>query len=277
MQRYSPAIFWLLLVATILVDAVVVTESSIGPTPRRASESVMILALGLAFGQLSAVCIWSIFARPSSRVRWLFPYLCATLAAILVGPPFSAPPHTAVLETIVGFALFFWLHVSLVIGCLWIAKQYRFSYAYATKGASAAWQVSMLHLFLLTTVVALTMGLYAKTTTFRGSEFVLIGFWCLNNAGLAAFGVMSRSFKSHITLRLAALVGITIGSCVVLHFSGLIDRMPPGDILKLLSAQIVQAVALFIWMECVPIVPTPDAAPGAIKHESASAASDVER
>jgi hypothetical protein len=89
---------------------------------------------------------------------------------------------------------------------------------------------------------------------------------------------MSRSFKLPIGLRLATLLAVAIAACAGLYFSfGIIERMPPGDIWKWMSAQIIQAIVLFIWMECVPIVPTPDAAPDTINREPASVVDDARR
>jgi hypothetical protein len=262
------------LVATILVDAVVVTECW-----RRlnAGDSMLMIALGLAFGELSAICIWTIFARTRSRLRWLFAYLCAALAAVLVAPPFAAPPYVDLVKVVVGFALLFWLHVSLVLACLWVAKQFRFSYAYAASDASTPWQLSMLQLLVVTTVMAVTLGLYTKTRLFEGKELALVSLWCVNNAVLAACGVMCRSIKRHIALRFAILVAVAIGSCVILHilFTAL-GSVSSGDMWKFIAAQIIQAIVLFIWMECVPIVPTPGASPEAINREPTSAVADVE-
>jgi len=275
MQKRSPTIFWLLLAATISVDAVVVASCW---RSRDSSLSVM-LALGLAFGELSALCVWTIFARPTTRLRWLFAYSAATLAAVVIVPIFPDPlPNIHVVEVIVGFALFFWLHVSLVLGSLWITKQLRFSHAYRTGDARAPWQVSMFQLLIVTTILALTMGLYNKTTVFTGKVLILVSLWCVVNAALATCGVLSRSRIRHIAMRLAAFVGIAIGSCVLLFvLSTAIERASLRDISEPMAAQIIQAAVLFVWMECVPIVPTPDSSPVAVKRESTSTATDIER
>ena len=152
--------------------------------------------------------------EPTSLAVRLF---VRSTAAVLVAPPFAAPPYVDLVKVVVGFALLFWLHVSLALACLWVAKQFRFSYAYAASDASTPWQLSMLQLLVVTTVMAVTLGLYTKTHLFEGKELALVSLWCVNNAVLAACGVMCRSIKHHIALRFAILVAVAIGSCVILH------------------------------------------------------------
>ena len=69
MQHASPLIFWLLLAATLSIDAVVSTL--INPRLPQSSVQYSIIALhALVFGQLSIVCIWLMQSAPSD-FRWM--------------------------------------------------------------------------------------------------------------------------------------------------------------------------------------------------------------
>src|SRR5262245_61250675 len=67
-HRYLPVNFWLLLAATVSLDLVATYELF-----DSGNNEATALFLGMAYGQISLLCVWAVAERSRTKARWLAP------------------------------------------------------------------------------------------------------------------------------------------------------------------------------------------------------------
>lgn len=114
MPRRSPVIFWLLLAATISVDAV----ATYWIFDNESNTAAMTLYLALAFGQLSMLCEWAVLFHTVLGLRWLVPFVAGLPIALLMTFAAGEPGPDALF----AYMSLMWVHVALILLVLWILK-----------------------------------------------------------------------------------------------------------------------------------------------------------
>jgi hypothetical protein len=252
-NQQSKILFWLLLVATALVNAVVASWlREVGPQSRTA-----FLYDGLVSGQLAVVTLWAVLgARPTSAA-WVAP-----LVAIVVAAPATAKLcELSVAETIGFYGSFM---AALAIA-LWILKRTRLWRRLSGQQEDAVWQFSLAYLLIAMTTVAVLIG------ALRRSELLLSdGLWkyltllTIGDVALAVGTLIAWKWSSWMPfwwlrlggacfvaffvggLETAAALSGTLGESIALGM-----RQTKSD---LIATSLVTSLVIFVYLELAPIV-----------------------
>jgi hypothetical protein len=244
-------LFWLLVAATIAVDAatIVMLERN-GPQSR-----VVYVYEALISAQLSAVCIWAIFSQQPTWWRWAG-VLAAVAIASLLGIPFG---QFVIAES---FGLY-GSYVAALALALWLLSSAKW-WRKLTQLGSASWQFSLSQLLVVMTVSAMLI------TALRASELLFGAFpiWKLllvltisDVIVVIATLVIWKSswhwiFRLAATIANAALVGVLqtllthLGAFGSVILSSIQDNLVPDLIYRILMASVI-----FAWLEIGGIVP----------------------
>jgi hypothetical protein len=239
MPQRSPVIFWLLLAATICVDAVAWSKAKPGPSLAEWGFDALVVA------QLSVICLWSAL-RPSKTFWSRAAPWTASLIAALVNEP-------------LGSSMLFWqrlpyyaLHAAMLITALWLFE--RTPHWRRHSGARAQWQYSLWHLLMAMTLVALLTTAIRNNGLFDADWPVNFAFIC----GSVAIGVssaLSWSLARHWFLRLASTLGAAMLLAIVISLLLLALSDSPDAkrlLLHLLSIvgshYLIQAAVISIWI-----------------------------
>lgn len=233
MQQRAPFIFWLLLAATLSVDLVVFSWSSLFGR----SDKYELIVLALAFGQVSSLCIWLVFCPRPAAHRWLI--AGAVFSAAVFGI-YRSEPAIGIVEsaTLVGF------HAAAVFVAVWLQK-----IAAAHRGQfSTDAQFSIKSLFVLTTATAVLAAL-VRSSEIVQAQWAFTVIFILSNVTLAVGCLLLWNRNWHSILRLAASLALAmvVGWClswVKPHLSG------DSEILCC-----VQVIMIFGWLQFGEIVP----------------------
>lgn len=245
MPQRSPIIFWLLLAATLCVDAVVFSRIASEAFPGQTYLVVVLSALVLS--QLSVVCIWA--ALRSNKNLWirLIPYVTALVAAALTAMFIDNPvKFGAAFQTMLTYYGF---HTVLIIIALWLLQ--RTAFWRRRSGASHTLQFSVIHLLIAMTVVAVLTTLMRESPFFGESGWINLGV-AIASAILAIASVVIWSLSLHWLLRLAGVLGIV--GCLFTALFLTTDFGPEFSIL-LGGYYLIQAVVLSIWLGLGSIMP----------------------
>jgi hypothetical protein len=233
MQQRSPLIFWLLLAATISLDLAVFSWSRFFPR----SDKCELVVLALAFGQMSALCIWLVFCPRPGAYRWLIGG--AALAAAVLGI-YRSEPAIGIVEsaTLIGF------HAAAVLVAIWLQK---IAAAHRRQFSTGA-QFSIKSLFVLTTATAVLAALVGSSETVR-QEWAFTIFFIFSNVTLAVGCLLlwNRNWPPIWRLAAALAPALVVGWCLSLakpHLS--------GDCEVLCC---VQVIVIFAWLQFGEIIP----------------------
>jgi len=150
-KQASQTLFWLLIAATLAVDAVVISNLlAAGPMSR-----VSFVYDGLMTGQLAVVCLWGMFAARRSWSAWL-----GVLAAVGVAGGLMA--WVAELPFLDGAGIY-GCFAALLAGVMWGLKRIALWQRLVASNVPVRWQFSLGHLLAAMTVVAVLI------TALRGS------------------------------------------------------------------------------------------------------------
>jgi hypothetical protein len=145
-KQHSPTLFWLLVAATIAVDAVVVRWMvQAGPMSKTA-----FLYDALVTGQLGVVCLWGAFAARHAWLAWI-----AELSAVGIAGGLTAWVAKLSIAEACGIH---GLYVATLATAFWILKRIPAWRRLAGEADPAVWQYSIGHLLAAMTVVALLFG-----------------------------------------------------------------------------------------------------------------------
>jgi hypothetical protein len=250
MPQRSPLIFWLLLAATICIDAVSMLRPAVDP-PGSMYGDVAFHAL--LFGQLSLVCIWSTLSDSRDTAIRLAPIAAAFLVALIsaafieIRERFSVafPNHMA----------YAGLHAALIVGGLWLLQ--RTAYWRQRTGADRRWRYSISHLLILMTVVAVLAVVVRGSPVFDDDRWINIVFLG-SSVALALGSVYLWSLAWHWFLCLAGVLGLALllGFTFMLAAAGAsTGLLSPAALAIIGSHYLIQAVVLSIWLALAPILP----------------------
>jgi hypothetical protein len=239
MPPRSPIIFWLLLAATLAVDAVAFSSPSL--------EAHQLIVNALVLSQVSIVCIWSALSAPRTVVPRIIPIFAVLFAALLFAGfhAGSAPfgENFQVSLTHYGF------HGALLMAALWLLQ--RTAFWQRRGGAIREWKYSVADLLIAMTVVAVLAALM-RNSPFLGQSGWLNLLFAGGCVALAVISVIVWSNSWHWLLRLAVVVGCAILLGAAFLVIPLVGRIYSS----ILGAHyLIQALVLSIWLGCGPILP----------------------
>lgn len=247
MPQRSAIIFWLLLAATLSVDAVVFSWMASEPYPDPLYAVVTFDALIL--GQLSVVCIWSTITVTTNLWVRLAPIVAVVTAALLTATLVDEPVMLS--SSFTNHLAYYGLHVALLVTSIWLLQ--RTEFWRRRSGASREWQYSIAHLLIAMTVVAVLAAAMRNSVFFSEDRWINIAFAC-SSVGLTVAVVSLWSLSWHWLLRLAGALGFA----VLLGFAFALalvvasnDRLAPN----VGAHYLLQVIVLSIWLGCGPILP----------------------
>lgn len=249
MSRHSPVIFALLLAATLSVDAVALYWCW-RTLPR--GDRAAALYLGLVLGQLGVCCIWASLATRRGLWRWLVPYAGGLAAVLGIA---STVPRPYVWTESVAALWIFWVHVTLILAALWLVKQTSFGARLADDANRQPWRVSIRQLLMVTTVVALILALWAYADLEGARQIGFIAAWMGSNVGVVVAAALVLSRGRSWILRTATFVGTVVALWLAMYLVTVVAGFNQGKVRGLLSADLIQAAVLVLWLELVPIIP----------------------
>jgi hypothetical protein len=247
MSQLRSLIFWLLLAATISIDAVAFSHFGSNSSAQLLGADFyrIVICDALLASQISIVCIWA--ALGTDKILWL-PVLCAVFTATLVSALFTDPSDTFVSACRLYLSLY-GFEAALLLAALWLFRGSRY---WRRRAASPmGWQFSLAHLLLMMTTVAV-LATVMRTGPFADeSKWVNIGFAC-SVVFMALVSVVVWSRATHWILRLAA----TLGTALILGavFSFAIDSEAPSFYV-FGTHYLVQAIVLSSWLGWGAILP----------------------
>jgi hypothetical protein len=241
MPDRSPVITWLLLAATMCVNAVAYAYTGSNPISTQLHELTFFALLS---AQLSLVCIWLSFH--SIRLPWATSIIVAALVA-------AAALMTRVDNFWVMLA-YFSLQVVVLLVIFWFVK--RTEYWARRSGNAVKLRFSMAHLLLATTAVAIMVTVLRLSGLFE-FEAALVVALSSGAVLVAVVSVLVWSLSWHWVLRLAA----TFAFAMLL---GLAYFMGGNEFLERYSMvnYLTQAVILSAWLGLVPVLPMQNPAAG---------------
>ena len=239
MQQKSPAIFWLLLAATLAVDAVAV--SWICMTTLEEAGNVY---FALVCSQVSVVCVSSSFSPVRGHRRWMWPWVVSV--AVAAATTWLAPDRGDVYQSFLLY-LSLWLpQAALLVAILWLLQRTPIAQRWGYSNGQSNWQFSVAHLLIIMTACAILLVILRLAEEVHEMGFFFAA-WLANNVGLAIAAVFVHTMRWHGFLRLGATLGVS------LVFALCIGKY--GGSLDALRVNSIQALVLFIWLTIGGIVP----------------------
>lgn len=235
MPPRSPAIFWLLLAATLAVDAVAIYWVN-----QEFNPSSAVLYNALAFAQLSILSVWAILLPPKVQLRWLVPFVAGAIVALLLmttrelGPQ----PGTLLIVTVV-----MWGHVIICTCVLWLLKPTRLLADWIDPTTTQKWQFGTAHLLMLMTLLAV-VSISVKQAYALLSAPAFTATLFAGNAMLLIAILVSRSKIAHWPFRLVVSFGAALLIAVVCQSLPL--KSPGFDFYVFF---LVQAAMIWAWAE----------------------------
>jgi hypothetical protein len=247
MPQRSPVIFWLLVAATIAVDAVVLAWV----LSNRSSDVLYAIAAfhSLCVSQLSVVCIWS--AVVSRKTVWtrIAPLLATLIASISTAVFINAPIPLDV--AITSYLAQYGLQAVLILVVLWLLQ--RTAFWRRISGEPAKWRYSVAQLLVAMTVVAV-LAAAMRRSTFLDHDFVNVAYTCCY-AALAVASVFFWTLSQPSVVRLSGVLGVAIWFAAALS----LVETPPTRIFSIFMVAhfVIQAIVLSVWLGLGPILPLP--------------------
>jgi hypothetical protein len=257
MTQRSPLIFWLLLAATLAVDAVAAFWLS---------QDSNLLAPATLYGalvlsQLSVVVIWwSLAAHSRALALWAWTALPLSLllASVVTARVIDDFP-IGELCTLYG------AHVALLIALLWIARQTKLWRRIRPGEVSSNWQFSVGQLLAVMTVIAVLIG-SLQNTQFLHFAWAELAVEVSISSTCAVACVIVWLRRTHLAIRLASLLAITffidmaamIASAAIIYFnpqSSLPLSNRPFPVLYDFAGSVIQCLVIFAWLEIGQVIP----------------------
>jgi hypothetical protein len=251
MLQRSPLIFWLLVAATVSLDAI---AASLLASQEATTFIYAPLALhALILAQLGVVCIWSETQLAASFWSRAAP-LIATVAAALISALIDA--STDPRESIRSNFAMHGLYAALLIALLWLLQ--RTAFWRRRTGMARELQYSVAHLLVGTTVIAI-LAAAMRNSPFLGDELVVNIAFVFSSVALAIANTFIWSVAWHWLLRLAAGLGVAILLGMTFPLLA-VTYTEMSDFFWLFSIMVgshylIQAIVLSLWLGCGPILP----------------------
>jgi hypothetical protein len=237
MPPRSPIFIWLLLAATVCLDAIVVFWSQNVPGSNRIAS----LFFGLIFAQLAVVCFWATFSLCRVSTRCIVLALVATVAA---ASTLKVEPSIGMAQALTLYAV----DITILMVTLWLLR------AISNRYRKVAAQFSILNLLGVMTLVAVLVVLLRAATDLQQAWAFTSAFIAINNLIAVACLLISRSSWQWVLRLCAALaIGLFLGWSLTL-----VRRDLAGN-LEAMGA--IQALVIFTWLELGSILPTAPISP----------------
>lgn len=233
MQQKSPAIFWLLLAATLAVDSVAASWAYMATLDQAGN-----IYFGLVCSQISVVCIGSSFSPASSYQRWTGPLAVSVIVAALT---------TSLLHDRGGAYQNFLVYLSLwlpqaaiLLVLLWFLQQAPIAERWGSPNSRGNWQFSVAHLLIMTTACAALLVILRLAERMH-EYWVVLAAWIANNIALAVAALFIHVRRWHGFLRLGATLGVSLALALWIQTS---TQGHP----EALFVNLIQAIVLFVWL-----------------------------
>jgi hypothetical protein len=241
MNQRSPIVFWLLLAATLSVDAVAVFWALIAASPRAEA-----LYFGLLCAQLSLVCIWASFST-APRWRRYFALLAFMLISVLLTTGLFEPDwNYDSIEVSLIYLCLWTAHVLVLLTGIWCVRHTSFGQRW-DQHAHARWQFSMKQVLAVMTLTPVAIVVLRETELIHDIWIPFL-LWTANNVLLAMLAAIIYTARPHFVLRLAILAAISV------VFGLAISLVPNGE-WDSLAINLIQGAVLFIWLEIGEPIP----------------------
>jgi hypothetical protein len=244
MPQRSPVIFWLLVAATLAVDAVVVSWAYAGSLDR-----VEALYFGLVCGQISIVGIWACFSTAPRWWQWLTSPVAAFIAALLTVLLYERGQTYGMDDAFeLGMVYFsLWtVQLLLVIGGVWFLRHTSLGERWGHCAPIGRWQFSLKHLLAIMTFTPIAL-VAVKETRSIGDVWLPLVLWTLNNAILAVAAAIVHMARFHPVVRLASLAALAIA------FGLFLEGINLGP--ESMAINLIQASVVFLWLEFGQLIP----------------------
>jgi hypothetical protein len=256
MQKRLPFIFWLLLAATLAVDAAVIAWAGSAYGLRSLDRSMAFHALSL--GQLSVACIAAALVLKWAKGQWLVQLVTALLAAIVSLKFAPMPAADRTLEIFESFFGYYALHALLLCAALWLLQRTRF-WARQT-GLVHSWQYSLLQVLAIITATALLLPM-VRSNQFVSSEIWVNIVFTASFVALAVGGVAVWLLPWNSILRLAIYFGLALllailCSIILLGVNDSQFRVFAWTYYEFLAGYyLIQAIIISLWLGCGQLLP----------------------
>jgi hypothetical protein len=251
MPQRSPVIFWLLLAATISVDAVLI--SLLASEPYSGPLYVVVAFHAMILSQLSVVCIWSALAAQKGPWTRLAPIPAALLAA-QVTAMFVDKPVTLT-SSFANHLAYFGIHAASLLALLWLLQ--RTAFWRRRSGSSLPLQFSLAHLLVMMTVVAVLASTIRSSPFFGDERWINILFLC-SSVALAMASVCIWNLARVWWNRLAGVLFIAFLLASFVSFASVVTESSGSQwiVSMILGAHFeIQGLVLSVWLGCGPILP----------------------
>jgi hypothetical protein len=235
-------IFWLLLAATLCVDAV--AFSWISPAASRSSFYASVAFHALLLSQLSIVCIWSALSARTLIASQIAPLTAVIVATVVTtGDPMMSQKFNTYLA-------YYGFHAVFLLAALWVFK--RTAYWRQRSNFACEWRYSIAHLLIAMTVVAVLAVAMRNSPFFADSEepkwFTVASACGFVALSIAALFIWSLSL--HWLIRVAGVFGFAI------LLATITCATTPFDPSATYAHNVIQGIVLSIWLGIV-LVPSP--------------------
>ncbi len=254
MKQHSPLLFWLLLAATISVDAVVISWMlEAGPTSRAS-----FLYDALVTGQLAVVCLWGAFAARRIWSAWIVTLLAVGVAGMLT----ARVAELSFAEACGIHGIF----VALLGATLWVLKRTPAWRRLVGETNPVVWQYSLGHLLAAMTVVALLIGALRGSVLLTGAAdswrfIVLLTLGDIVLVAATVFVWLWASWLPHWWPRLGAALApaLAVGLVeIALAVSGSLgtafENPQETDPLSIVAYTLLTSLLIFACLELAPIL-----------------------
>ena len=258
MPQRSPVIFWLLLAATISVDAVATAwmfDDLMQPM-------AVTLFIAMAYSQVSILCAWAVLCRPAIWIRWLVPFGVGFVVALIMtaaeihlrtGQSFRWEQLLAFFrwELLLAYTSLMWVHVATLLLLLWFLKPTRLFANYLGRTNQWSWQFTTKHLLLLMTCLPILVIVFKKSAIVRSGVtahgFVEFVAWVVGNVLLLLAVAVTVQRKWKWVLRLAASAGAALVIGPFLQWA-----VPELSRTVYITAfSLIQAFVVWAWLETI--------------------------
>jgi hypothetical protein len=242
-KERSPIIFWLLLAATLCLDAIAIVWILRGH-----GTEIQTFFMALTYAQLSTLCVWAVLVRTRSGFRWLLPFCAGLLAALVIitcialsEPQIQRP----ISEGVLLFAAMFWSYVAILSVFLWALKSTRLLAGYVRGADYRPWRFATKHLLLLMTGVPILIMAFRSSS----ESYAAIPWIAAWTVGSTILTILLSSFVQtnwNWLLRLAA----SLGTATAIGVAGnwLVPLLPRLSV-NLIHFFVIQAVVTWPWLE----------------------------
>jgi hypothetical protein len=247
MTQRTPILFWLLLAATLSVDAVV--TAWIIDDIRQPTAITTFIAMGYA--QVSILSDWAVLAHPTIRMRWVVPFGVGLAIALII--TLVEMPHRLGSEfdwqQLLAFTSLMWVHVAAVCLFLWLLKPTRLFANYSVRSSQRSWRFTTIHLLILLPCLPLLIIVFKNSAivtsgiTARGIvEFVA---WVFGNTALliAIAVIVQRTWMW--VWRLAACAGAAMAIGLFLNWAIPVLSRDFNTV----AFSLIQALVIWAWLE----------------------------